>query len=416
MASTLNETVREDGLRVITKRLANTKKVCVASSALVGSAYDDSDKEGLFHFFEHMAFKGTKRRSLTEIVQIAEAKLTDFNAYTGNLRTTYLGESAYTKLDVLMDIIFDVYLNPTFPLEEIEKEKEVVLNETARNNDNDNSKAFYELCRLLWKQNPKRRQGCGTPDGLMNINQNVLSEAHQKWYVPSNTIVIALGLLDHESVVEKAFYFFARDTGRPARLSWADECDEVPAETLRTLERPGREKGVVMFGCKIPNFTGGREKDICCIISNMLGLGWESLLFQEVREKRGFAYRVFSGTHVDKLASYMWFGGEMLPRRIEDARKLMLELACAGEFKRDHFERTKEGITDTILVSLETMDDWERNIYMELVENGEPLSSLHNYANKRAKRMSSIEFEEIVDMRKKLFSQERIACVVAQPV
>ena len=152
MASTLNETVREDGLRIISKRLTNTKRLNLSVSALVGLAYDGEEREGRFHFWEHMAFKGTKTRSMSELKKQLGRFLYS-NAFTDYTHTTYILKGAAARKEELKDVLFDMYVNPAMPAEEIEKEKGVVLREAADWKDNDSTFAIGEINKLLWRKN-----------------------------------------------------------------------------------------------------------------------------------------------------------------------------------------------------------------------------------------------------------------------
>ena len=197
MASTLNETVREDGLRIISKRLTNTKRLNLSVSALVGLAYDGEEREGRFHFWEHMAFKGTKTRSMSELKKQLGRFLYS-NAFTDYTHTTYILKGAAARKEELKDVLFDMYVNPAMPAEEIEKEKGVVLREAADWKDNDSTFAIGEINKLLWRKNPLRRLGVGTEEGMRAINKDSLFADHAEWYRSSNTIVIGVGHVDHD--------------------------------------------------------------------------------------------------------------------------------------------------------------------------------------------------------------------------
>lgn len=415
MASTLNETVREDGLRVITKKLQNTKKVILAVSALAGLSDDHEDKEGLMHFFEHMAFKGTTTKSMKDVKKLL-GRFVYPNAYTDWLRTCYYAVAPHVRTHLLQDIIFDIYLHPVFPQDEIEKEKEVVLNETAKFENYDCSKADNELSKLLWKKNPVRRVSCGTPEGLSKITRETLFEAHRKWYVSSNTAIVAVGNVNHENLVKTAFAAFPLGSGKITRRVWDDEATENPAEKKTVVERRDRACGVVLFGCKVPRFSD-KEKDVVTILNRMLGHSFDSLLFEEIREKRGYVYSTWSQfTDVTGLAGSLQFCAEMLPARLAEVADLVFDVVCNYKLEEAHFLRTKEAVFDALLIDLEGHYEWLSKINHKVLDEGCELSDLGNYAKKRIKELSGITFEEILDMRKKLITPERLACAIVKPV
>lgn len=413
MASTLNETVREDGLRIITKQLKSTKKVFVCVSALAGSADDPDDKEGLFHFFEHMGFKGTKTRSMSQIKEVL-GLLVSSNAYTADLRTTYYGEAVYTKLSLLQDIIFDIYINSVFPEEEIEKEKEVVLNEAAMYEDNDSYKAYNILGELLWQHNPRRRVGVGTPHGLANISREVLLDTHAHWYDHSNTVVVAVGRVEHNKFVNDVNAVFPAGSVKVKRATWSDESEIIPANYVKILERKNREKGVVVWGCKIPKLPDN-EKIAMKILTCMIGGGFDSMLWSEVREKRGLVYS--ARAHYDDcvLAPYAAFQAEMLPKRLDEVRLLMYEVVASHELNHKHFLRTKSVIEDECLLALETPGDWGTLIHNKIVDERKDILFLNNYAGQCIKQLRKINFEDVVELRKRLLCPERLVLAAVKP-
>ena len=411
---TLNKTVREDGLRVITKKLNGSKRVIVCVSALAGSANDPVDKEGLFHFFEHMGFKGTARRSMSDVKEVLGLLLRS-NAYTADLRTTYFGEAVYTKLPLLQDIIFDIYTNSIFPLEEIEKEKEVVLNEAAMREDQDSHKAYSMLGKILWEKNPARRVGVGTAEGLAKIDRKILIDTHKYWYDSSNTVVVAAGRIDHEKFVKESYATFPLSRCNANKVSWVDEADILPVKRFSVIERKNREKGVVVWGCKIPKLSD-KEKIATYIISSMLGGGFDSLLWSEVREKRGLVYSARSHLDVNNLASLMTFHADMMPNRVEEVKSLMRDVICDHELREQHFNRVKTVTGDAFLLSQEDLGDWINLIHNKIVDDNQDSAFLDGYINKRIKMLRSISFEEVLEMRKKLLCNERMACAVVKPV
>lgn len=415
MARFLQETVREDGLRVITKKLPNTKKVILAVSALAGLSDDHEDKEGLMHFFEHMAFKGTTTKSRQEVKKLL-GRFVYPNAYTDWLRTCYYAAAPFVRAPLLQDVVFDIYLNPSFPQDEIEKEKEVVLNETAENENSDHVKAGHELSKLLYNKNPVRRLSCGTPEGLSKITRETLFEAHRRWYVAPNTAIVAVGSVNHEALVKTAFAAFPFGAEQIARRNWDDEAGVPPAQRKTMVERRDRTCGVVVWGCKVPKCSD-RDKDIVTILDRMMGYSFDSLLFEELREKRGYVYGTGSQfTDVVGLAGFFTFGASMLPARVDEVTSLVFDVICNYELEEAHFLRTKEAVFDALLISLESHYEWLHKINQKVLDEGCELASLENYARRRIKELGDINFDEVLEMRRRLITPERLACAVIKPV
>ena len=413
MASTLNETVREDGLRIITKRLPYFKSVWLSVTASVGCADDGEGKEGFFHFFEHMAFKGTKTKDMFELKRIL-ASFLHSNAFTEHTHTTYLLGGLYTKRDEIKNILFDMYFNPSFPTAEIDKEKGIVLREVAEWKDEDSKFAWSELYKLLWKSNPLRRVGVGTPEGMAAINQELLIAAHKQWYRPSNTIVMGVGNLKHEWLVEKAFEFFTKDNGKAVHPAYSDEADDPLLCREISFERKARENAVVLIGCKVPQYSE-RELLALKLLDWMFGVGFDSILFKEVRDKSGLAYATGSHLSTNPLGNCWGFESEVGLKDIYDTRKLMEEIICGFELDQEHLARMKAFWIENATLSLETPHQWELLLLNKLIRDGKSVESLNNYIMRTRKDIASVTFEEVCELRNKLLIPEHLACVILRP-
>lgn len=412
----VRETIREDGLRIITKSMPSTKRVRIAVVALVGSAHDPPGKDGLFHFFEHMAFKGTETKTAKELKELFGQYFLVANAATYRLWTSYFGESVYRRTPQLCETIFDMYQNSIFPEEEIEKEKQVVFQEIARNNDSDYHKAFMELSKSLWEKNPLRKYGDGSPEDVRLITREVLQAMHKVWYVPSNTVIIGAGKIDHEALVEKAYLAFPYKEKGVSHAQWNNECFILPTQKEIIIERPEREKTIVLLGCKIPS-PNEQEKNQLDILLSILAKGFDSLLWNEIREKRGLAYSVGgSSTGYSQLGHYLYFWAETLPKRVAKVKQLLHEIIYEHPINdKCHFQRTKERILDQKEVAGETPAEWYNIILNKILDEKSEVDSLNGYFTKTRNLIKEITHEEVMDLRTRLISPERLVCVVVKP-
>lgn len=413
MASTLNETVREDGLRVVTKRLPYTKRIHLSITAKVGSAYDGDDREGYFHFNEHMAFKGTLTKSMNRVKELLGRFLVK-NAFTQHSQITYMLQGSSLVEELMKELLFDLYTNPSYPSEEIEKEKGVVIREAADWKDDDVSFAFGHLSKMLWKTNPQKWQAVGTASGLKYINRDSLFAEHKKWYRPSNTIVMGVGKVDHESLVEYAFKFFPMDTGKTEHKIWDDEAEVLPEEKEFVIERKERDSATIVVGCKLPKLSL-RDRRIMGLLSLMIGGGFDSLFFKEIRDRLGLCYK--SNSSFDDNPLGYSFGGYtgVAPENAEQARELMLGLILRHPLEPAHFERVKTYILENMVISLESPSDWEGFLWDEVIGHGMEISRLNNFLGKSVKTFSGIAFDEVLQLRKKYLSEERFASVIVKP-
>lgn len=415
LKGTLEESVREDGLRVITKKLPSAKRVQVEVIAGVGSAYDPPDKIGLFHFFEHMAFKGTVRRTVDDLNALDGRYFLMSNAYTGRLVTNYFGSAIYRRLPEINDVLFDMYLNSIFPEEEIEREKNVVLLEVARDNDDDEHAAHCALWKLLWKKNPLRNFGVGTEEGMRAINRELLIATKEKYYTAANTTILGLGRVDHVSLRDKAFKEFPLSAVKIQKKTWDHESDDLPDCVFTNTIRPGREKAMIVLGAKIPALSE-REWAAMFVLIEMLARGKDSMLWNEIREKRGLAYTVsgaVSGSY--SLGHFVYADGEMKPDKVSEVRELIPEVMSELPLNEDHFSRVRDAMVDRTVLMLESIQDWSRSIMMHVIDGGKELSYLNGYDRKTQSLLRRITFEEVKALRERLMKPERFVCSVVKP-
>ncbi len=408
------ETIRDDGLRIITGKVPS-KKAHMRLIAKVGSAYDPPHQQGLFHYFEHMAFKGTKQRTVEEIRSFSRRNILNSNASTGRLATTYEGEAVYKKFFRLCDFLCDLYSNSNFPPEEIEREQEVVLNEIARDQDQDNYIAFWKLWEALWQSNPLRIFGVGTPEGVRSVDRDTLMAAKEKWYVPSNTIAIAVGKVDHNEFVSELNRHIPENAKTVARLTWEDEYETTPHQPEVIVERPQREKATIVFGCKFPLRTDDGHAATSKLLQYTLVTGAGSLLWRELREKRGLAYSLSGGvTNEYPLGAHFYVSVETMPDRIDTVRELVPPILLQPFSNQKIFEETKEYLADWHTLDYEELHRWASLLQNEL-QKGKAPKSTERYLSRFHKAISSVTIDEVEELRKTTFTPERFATVVIKP-
>jgi len=417
--NTLLEYIRPDGLRIITKRMPYTKTLKFGVITRVGSAYDDADKHGQFHFFEHMAFKGTSTKSQQEINRLRERYLLSHNATTGQLETQYFASVPANRLKEVCDLILDIYQNSVFPEDEIQREKEVVLNEIARNKDNDHRQAYFGLCQLLWKSNALRKPGTGSKEGLDNISRDLLISTRDKWHVPNNTIVIVAGKLVHEDVINLVNqYIPLKYSALPYHRHWEDEINDDPLIKINYVKKPDRNKAIIYSGLKIPVsiYSDLRQLGVFHIMVKMLAQGTTSILWNEIREKRGFAYTVNGGGFGhERLGKGLVFQIESLPNRVSDICSMVPEIIVDYKLDPDKFTNSKEALLDRFRISMQDPESWYDEIEETLLWHPNSTNKLNSYLSKIMKSYSAVTFDEVVEMRERLIRPEKIATFVITP-
>ncbi len=414
----VKETVREDGMRIISCLLPHRKRSLVEFIATVGSAYDPEDQRGLFHCFEHMAFKGTQKRTVDEINSFSRRHFiaNTRNASTKEIYTNYHGVVTLSKLDKACDLLSDLFYNATFPDQELEREKNVVVNEIKRDNDRDSYVAYFNLWKNLWKENPMRIFGVGTEEGMRNTTREDLISAKNTWYVPSNTTVLATGGHSHETLVSVVNALVPLSSLTVKHKTWSDEYDVLPEKTLVTEEKSGRELATAAIGCKFPAFKwqSPRDRVLAILMNVMIGQGERSLLHEEVREKRGLAYTISSYITKCPLGSYFTISFETQPQNLDEVIDLSYRAVASPLNSAVRFEEVRESLLDNAEVEYESIGEWAylvRN-YFEL---GLPVKNAEQNFRNFKKVLKTVTLEEVDALKTKLLKPEKFVTSIVKP-
>lgn len=411
----IEETIREDGLHIISCRVPS-KKVWLELIAGVGSAYDPIDKDGYFHFFEHMAFRGTASRSAEEIASFAEKNLLWRNAYTARTETAYMGEAVYTKFQPLCDLLCDLYFNSAFPPEEFEKEREVILNEIARDNDEDRYVSLFALWKALWQKNPLRKFGVGTPEGIGNTRREEIMQTQREWYIPSNTTVLGIGNLTHNDLVREVSKRIPRNSTLLEYQSWSDEYDTPPSTHKVIIKRPQREKATITIGCKFPLITHDeRIRTVEKLLTRLLVQSKVSGIWKELREKRGIVYTTHGAIENEPpLGSYFYAAAENLPQKTDEVIEVMTSTLTSPLNDQKAFQEIKEAALDRITLGYDHLSQWSQLIH-ERLQAGEELKDLEHIFRRKKRLTASVSLDEVEALRASTLKPEKLVTVVIKP-
>lgn len=274
------------GLRVVSERMPQVATVAVGVWVGAGARNERPEEHGLSHFIEHMAFKGTERRSARAIAEAIEAVGGDFNAETGIEYTSYTVRLLPQDIDLALDILADILMHSRFAPEEIAREKSVILQEISAVEDTPEDLVNDLFMSAAFSGQPLGRPILGTAESVRGLTRERLLGYLRREYLASRMVVAAAGAVDHERLVAGVERFFAGiGTGEapavePARFTPGELFVERDIEQVQLmLGWPGRALGDAAYYS-------------LQVFANVLGGGMSSRLFQEVREERGLAYAV----------------------------------------------------------------------------------------------------------------------------
>ena len=278
------------GLTVVTERMERVETVSFGAYVASGTRDETAAEHGASHFLEHMAFKGTERRSAAAIAEEIEAVGGQINAYTAREQTAFYVKVLKEDLELGVDIIGDICGHPTFDPDELERERGVIVQEIGQAHDTPDDIIFDHFQEVAYPDQPMGRPTLGTEAGIRAMPRSVLTNYLRRHYTAQNTTVAAAGHVEHDRVVELVERYFADLPAQAAPVA-------VPALYRGGEFREGRDLDQVHVVLGFPS-VGYADPDFypVMMLSTLLGGGMSSRLFQEVREKRGLVYSVYSFT------------------------------------------------------------------------------------------------------------------------
>ncbi len=285
-----------------------------------GSGYDSIEEKGMAHFIEHLCFKGTEKRSVREIAQEVEGLGGELNAFTHEEVTAYHVKLPSAHLDIAMDVLFDVFFNPSFPEDEIEREASVICEEIKMYRDNPMRHTLERIKSNLYDE-PFGIFAAGRQEVVRRMTRDRLKERHDEVYVLENSILCVVGNNEFKDIISFAKSLSPNSKIKSLKL-------KMPKITLRNIrddeKREGLEQANVALGFHFPK-AGDRGNYAAEVFSAILGQGMSSKLFSEVREKRGLVYGIKSDFDSGRDFGFMviWAGTDS--SKVEEVKKICLE-------------------------------------------------------------------------------------------
>src|ERR1700744_2239607 len=338
------------GLTVVTERMDRVETVSFGAYVAAGSRNETSDENGVSHFLEHMAFKGTERRTAAQIAEEIEAVGGHINAYTAREQTAYYVKLLKEDVALGADIIGDILTHSSFEPEELERERGVILQEIGQANDTPDDIIFDHFQSAAYPGQPMGRPVLGTETIIRNMRREALPGFMSAHYTPENMVIAASGNLRHDQVVELVGQHFA-DLPKAARH------EPMPADYTGGEYREDRDldQAHLVLGFSAPGY-GEPDYYPSMLLSTLLGGGMSSRLFQEIREKRGLVYSIYSFTAPARdgglFGIYAGTGeseaAELIPVTLEELGKVQHQVTSV------ELRRAKAQIKAGLLMSLES--------------------------------------------------------------
>ncbi len=343
-------TTLKNGMRVLTDRMDSVETVSIGVWVDVGTRHEPAQVNGVAHLLEHMAFKGTERRSALDIAAEIEAVGGHLNAYTSREHTAYYAKVLKENVALAVDILADILQHSAFDPKELERERTVILQEIGQANDTPDDIIFDLFQERAFPDQAMGRPVLGRAEIIRRIDRDTVAGYMRRHYAASGMLLAAAGNLEHRQLVELAEAAFA---GLPASRTARSEPARYVGGELR--EERDLEQVHVVLG--FPGFPfADPDYYAASVVSSALGGGMSSRLFQEIREKRGLVYAIYSFTHAYSdgglFGVYAGTGeeevAELMPVLCDEIRKLSAGL------EQVELERARAQLKAGLLMSLES--------------------------------------------------------------
>lgn len=350
--SNIRRAVLANGVRLATERMPHVRSVAVGIWLTRGSRHEPPENMGIAHFVEHMLFKGTPTRSAEEIAQQVDSIGGQIDAFTSKEYAGYYLKVLDEHLPLAVEILADLISNPLFTEDDIEKEKKVILEEIKMVEDTPDDLVHEIFAEGFWFEHPLGRPILGTPASVQALDRATLKRYFANTYVASNFVVVAVGNLDHghvQGLLERALADIPHDG--PA----AEQTAPIVASTIQIRKKELEQSHVVFGTPALPQHHPERYAGYA--LNTTLGGSMSSRLFQNVREKRGLAYAVFSGlsAYQDSGALSIYAGcsntavAELIDVVVAEIRQMK-----AGGLDPVELRRAKDHLKGSLMLGLES--------------------------------------------------------------
>ena len=404
--STVQKETLPNGLVVITEPMEHVHSVSVGIWLRSGSRREPAELNGISHFIEHMVFKGTHRRTAEDIAREVDSVGGMLDAFTAKEMVCFNTRVLDEHLPKAFDVLADMVLNPKLAPEDIEREQSVILEEIRMTQDNPEDLVHELFTQNFWRPHALGKPILGTPETVSSFDRKMLETWFRRWYAPNNVVITAAGHLTHAQMMDLVSQRFSPLP--PAEQSVNDPKPQpTPHITLRTKNE--LEQVHICLGVPATPMTDSRRFAVS-VLNNVLGGGMSSRLFQNIRERQGLAYAIFSelNSYRDTGLMSVYAGTsldtatQVIQSTLEEFRKLRDVPLDAEELRR-----AKDHLKGATLLALEG--------------TGQRMNSLaryHVYFNRHFTAKDLIALlekvtpQDVQELAREFFQPERIAASV----
>lgn len=396
----------ENGLRVIVNEIEYVKSVTMGIMVGVGSSNETKSENGISHFIEHVNFKGTTTRNAFQISDDIDCIGAQINAFTSKDVTCYYVKCLDEHTQKSFEILSDIFLNSTYPEEELDKERGVIIEEINMTEDTPDDLCIDKLATAYFGESGYGATILGPIENAKRFNREDIFAYKKKYYVPQNTVISFAGKVKFEQVCNLVDEYFANYQSEgefsPTVISTKCLCENCAVN---------KEIEQAHLGIALPSINiNSSEKAAVLVLNSVLGGGMSSRLFQSVREKRGLAYSVYSFMSSYKETGVLYVYAGVNPKMLKNAYDCIIEeinnLAKNGITEKE-LNRAKEQIKGSTALSGESTSSLMMSFGKRLLLTNEIFN-----VDKELEKLSKLTLSEVNEVAKRRFSLENFSTSV----
>jgi predicted Zn-dependent peptidase len=394
-----------NGIRVLSEELPQLGSVTIGIWVENGSRWERSEQAGISHFLEHLFFKGTDTRSAAQIAETIDAVGGVLNAFTGKEHTCYYAKVLAEHLPLALDLLADIFLHSKFAAEEIDRERSVIIQEISQAEDTPDDWVHDLFTQGWWGDHPLARPIAGTAATVSALQREHFLEFLQARYRPDRILIAAAGNLEHTALVDVVARHFGSLGGTTPP---EPQPPAVAHPAVRVHPKALEQVHLCMGTPGIPQ--NDPDRYAAHVLNVALGGGMSSRLFQEIREKRGKAYTVYSflSSYADAgyTGVYVGTGAEWAQEVVDIVRRELAALPREG-LKPDELDRARTQMKGNLLLALETSDSRMSRIARNALYYGRdvPLDEV-------ARSIDAVDNDAIVRIADRLFGSGELGITV----
>jgi len=395
-----------NGIKVITEAMAHVRSVSVGIWIASGSRRENAEQNGVSHFIEHMLFKGTKNRSAEEIARSVDSIGGNLDAFTAKELVCFNTKVLDEHLPVAVDVLSDLVLNPLFRDDDIEKEKGVILEEIKMDADSPDYLVHEIFSSNFWKDHPLGKPILGTRETVKRFNQAIVQDYYRNVYTPGNLLITAAGNLSHERLLN-----LVRERFEAVPASNPGPQQAVPATHARIALRSKKDLEQVHVCLGVPSYPIPHEDRFTCYVLNtMLGGGMSSRLFQNIRERQGLAYAVYSElspySDTGCLSVYAGTSLESARHVVESVLREFTDLK-QNIVPTEELRRAKDHLKGSLMLSLESTSSRMSNLARQEMYFGRFFT-----LDELAESIEMVTADDVQRVAQTFFDQKQVALTV----